>query len=311
MGYAFKRLESTAATVNRILSEQVKAAIDALENPAGSKEERIHSVRKRIKKTRALLRLVRSELSAKVFRRENSKYRAIGQQLSQLRDATVLINTLEKLRQNHPDALSLKTFSALKKALVHKQGQVSREFFEEGTKIQDMIDALREASLNVPGLSKTHHHFADVGPNLGEIYRRGRKALRVAWREPSSHNFHEFRKEVKTIWYHTRLLQPAWPGFFAAYADEFGRLGELLGDDHDLGVLAGEIDAERLLLPNKRAKETVLQVLDQQRTLLQEQIHPLANRLFAEKTGDFVGRYRLYWKLWQTETPKETSSNNG
>lgn len=309
MGYSFKRQESTASNVNRILLEQVNAAIDALENSAGSKEEGIHSVRKRIKKIRALFRLVRSEISKKVFRRENSKYQAIGRQLSQLRDATVMINTLEKLRQAHPDAIPVSTFSALKRSLTQRQVQVSHEFFEDGTHMQDVIDALREVSLKVPGLSKTHHRFADIRTNLDRIYRQGRKALRVARREPSIHNFHEFRKEVKTLWYHTRLLEPGWPGLFGAYADEFGRLGELLGDDHDLGVLAGEIDSDRLLLSNKRTKETVLQVLHQQRTTLQEQIYPLANRLFAEKASDFVGRYRLYWRLWQSEAQKETSTN--
>lgn len=309
MGYAFERQESTASNINRILSEQIEAAIGALENAGESKEETIHGVRKRIKKIRALLRLVRSEVKPTVFRRENIKYRAIGHQLSQLRDATVMIHTLEKLRQAHPDSIPLKVFSTLKRALVRRQGQVSREFFEDGTNMQDVIEALRNVSSKVPGLSKTHHHFADFRANLDGVYRRGRKALRVAAHEPSSHNFHEFRKEVKTIWYHTRLLQPCWPGFFAAYADELGRLAELLGDDHDVGVLAGEIESERLLLVDKRAKETLVQALHQQRTRLQEQIHPLANRLFAEKAGDFVGRYHLYWKLWQTEAKKETSSN--
>jgi CHAD domain-containing protein len=146
-------------------------------------------------------------------------------------------------------------------------------------------------------------------PNLTAIYRRARKALQVARRDPSSHHFHELRKEVKTIWYHTRLLEPIWPALLAAYSQELGRLGELLGDDHDCGVLAEEIESGRLLLRNKQTKATVLQLLHQKRTSLQEQIHPLANRLLAEKASAFVGRYGLYWKLWQAETNQESSSD--
>lgn len=310
MGYVFSRQESIAANINRILSEQVNAAIESLENSGELKEETIHEVRKRIKKIRALFRLVRTELDEEVFRRENRYYRRIGHQLSHVRDATVMIQTVEKLRQAHPDALSHTVFVALRNALALKQAQVSQEFFDDETKIGEVADALRQASLQIPGLSKHPNAFSVLGPNLKGIYRRGRKALRVATQEPSSHNFHELRKEVKTLWYHTLLLKPIWPGLFGAYGQELGRLGELLGDDHDFGVLAEEIESGRLVVRNNKSKETVVQLLHGQRTQLQEQIYPLANRLLAEKARDFVGRYRLYWKLWRAEANQEQSSDN-
>ena len=149
-----------------------------------------------------------------------------------------------------------------------------------------------------------------MAPNLKGIYRRARKALKVVTQEPSIHHLHELRKEVKTLWYHTQLLQPIWPGLFKAYERELGRLGELLGDDHDFGVLAQEMESDRLRLSNQRTKETLLQLLGEQRTQLQEQILPLANRLLAEKAGDFVGRYRRYWKLWRAEAKHVTAVDN-
>ena len=82
-----------------------------------------------------------------------------------------------------------------------------------------------------------------------------------------------------------------------AFGREIGRLGEVLGEDHDYGVLAEEIASDR----NKQTKQTILQGLHQQRTTLQEQIFPLANRVLAQKAGAFVGEYRLYWKLWQAK----------
>lgn len=309
MGYVFKRQKSIASNFNRILSEQVKAAIDSLENPGELTGETIHSVRKRVKKIRALFRLVRSELKQKDFKRANSHYRMIGHMLSPLRDATVMIKTVEKLRQTYPDTFSPNLLATLRKALDHKQDQVAQEFFKDGNKIQQVADAFRHAQRTGPTLSKHHTSFAVFKPNMKAIYRQGRKALQVATQEPSSHHFHELRKEVKTIGYHTRLLLPVWPGLFTAYSQELERLGELLGDDHDYGVLAEEIESERLLLRTKQAKNTVLQLLHLQRTTLQQQIHPLAKRLFAEKANEFVGRYRLYWKLWQTEGKPEPSSD--
>jgi CHAD domain-containing protein len=310
MGYSFSRQESIAGNINRILSEEVKAAIDSLENPGGAKEETIHGVRKRIKKIRALFRLVRSELKADVFNQENSYYRSIGHLLSHLRDATVMIKTLEKLRQTNRNKISPKVFSTIRKALIYKQGQVSSAFFEDESKIGEVTNALRKAPLTVDGISDKNNSFSVFAPNMEGIYRRARKALQVVIRQPSIHNFHEMRKEVKNLWYHTRLLQPIWPGLFEAYEKELGRLGEMLGDDHDFGVLAEEIESGRLLLRNKQTKKILLQLLHQQRITLQEQIYPLANRVFAEKASQFVKRYHLYWNLWQAEAKGENSSDH-
>lgn len=309
MGYVFKPGESIATNLNRILAEQVHAAIEALENPGESKGETIHGVRKRIKKIRALFRMVRSELDRKAFQRANTYYRALAHTLSALRDATVMIKTLEKLRQIYPDRLSARVFAILRKALADQQDQVSSAFFEDETNIRNVAEAFRQAPLTIPDLAENDNSFSVFRPNLARIYRRGRKALQVATKDPRIHNWHELRKDVKTIWYHTRLFQPIWPGLFAAYGQEFGRLGELLGDDHDFGILAQQIESDRLLLRNRQSKKKVLDGLHQQRAELQAQILPLANRLFAEKTSAFVDRYRLYWKLWQAEAKRARTSD--
>jgi CHAD domain-containing protein len=301
MGYVFKQEQSIAHNIQRILTEQALAARQALDNPGQDKGDAIHTVRKRIKKSRALLRLVKSELKKDIFKQANTHYRTIGQTLSPLRDATVMIKTLEKLRQLHPQPIAPAVIATLHKSLAHQQDQISQAFFEESSTIEVIFEALRVAPLRISGLGKHQRSFSIIRPNLEAIYRRGRKALHLASQEATIHNLHELRKEVKTLGYHTRLLEPIWPGLIKSYGYEFGQLGELLGDDHDFGVLALEIESDRLLLRNQQSKERISQVLHQQRTILQRKIFPLANRLFAQKADAFVGQYRLYWKIWQKE----------
>lgn len=306
MGYVFKQQESIATNVNRILSEEVKAALEALENPEEASGDAIHSVRKRIKKIRALFRLVRSELKEKDFIRTNTFYRSIGQQLSSLRDATVMIKTLDKLRQTQPTKVSAHVFTTLHKALLVQQQQAANAFFDDPTQLGGVIQAFEQAAQQVQGLSKRHKGFRLMAPNLKSIYQRARKALKLATQKPSIDHLHELRKEVKTLWYHTRLLQPIWPGLLKAYEHEFGRLGELLGDDHDFGVLAEAIESDELSIRNRQTKKALLQGLQDQRTQLQAQIYPLAHRLLAEKAKDFVKRFQLPWKVWRSEANLET-----
>jgi CHAD domain-containing protein len=304
MGYELKREETVAGNVTRILREEMAAAIGLLENPGDDKEDTIHSVRKRIKKIRALLRLVRSDLDEETFRRENLRYRNIGNMMSHLRDATVMINTLDKLRETHPDGLPETAFAGLRQSLVAKQAEVSKAFFAEENRIGEVIAAFREAEQNLPETSG-RDSFAVFAPNIKGIYRRGVKAFALAISEPTAHNFHELRKEVKNLGYHTRLLQPVWPGLFEAYEHELGVLAELLGEDHDLGVLADEIESGRLGGGDETGNAQLVALLHEERENLQRQFYPLAQRLFAEKASDFVGRYRLYWRIWRGEAQTE------
>ncbi|SOD99051.1 CHAD domain-containing protein [Spirosoma fluviale] len=301
MGYVFKQQDSIATNLNRILSEEVSAALAALENPAEASADAIHSVRKRIKKIRALYRFVRRELKEKDFKQINTFYRSIGQQLSSLRDATVMIKTLDKLREAGPVNVSPRLLATLRKALLVQQAQAANAFFNDPNQLGGVIQAFQQAARRVKGLSKRHKGFRLIKPNLKAIYQRARKALKVATDKPSVDHLHELRKEVKTLWYHTRLLQPIWPGLLKAYEHEFGRLGELLGDDHDFGVLAGIIASDQLLIRSQQTKETLLNALQAQRTQLQAQIYPLANRLLSEKADEFVKRFQRHWKVWQSE----------
>src|SRR5689334_2335445 len=68
----------------------------------GPADKRIHDVRKRIKETRALLRLVREPLGSR-FGQENKWYRNAGRDLSAARDAIALIESADKLRKHSDD----------------------------------------------------------------------------------------------------------------------------------------------------------------------------------------------------------------
>lgn len=305
MGYKFRQPESVAVNINRIVAEQVNAAIESLENPGEGQEEMIHDVRKRIKKIRALFRLMRSELKHKDFNRRNSLYRTIGHALSPLRDASVLSKTLENLRHTYPHMLSPNQWAPIKKALAQQQNQVLANFFGDETNIRSIILAFKQAPPTAHVFHQHHTGFSILRPNLETAYRQAQKALKVANKEPSSQHYHELRKKVKTIWYHTRLLTPIWPDILKAYSKELKHLGELLGDDHDCCMLTDELKSGRLLLPNNQTKEMMLELLQHKRTKLRQQIHPLAKRLLADKAEDIVDRYHLYWKLWQLEATPE------
>ena len=59
MSYSLSFTESPAEAVEQVRREQLEAAADGLDAHAEDPAEAVHDARKRIKKTRALLRLAR------------------------------------------------------------------------------------------------------------------------------------------------------------------------------------------------------------------------------------------------------------
>ncbi len=76
-------------------------------------------------------------------------------------------------------------------------------------------------------------------------------------------------------------------------------LSDLLGDDHDLAVLRGELDTRSGL--DGGAVRTLAAVLDRRRGELQRAALPLGTRLFAAPTDALVDQLEACWRAWKEE----------
>jgi len=95
MAYCFKRRESVSKAVQRLSRERIEHALGCLKDP--DRAEAVHCARKDIKKVRAVLRLVRTRISKKEFRRVTGILRDAATHLAAPRDAYVKAQTLRKL----------------------------------------------------------------------------------------------------------------------------------------------------------------------------------------------------------------------
>ncbi len=85
--------------VRDVARDQIDAAVEALEGASGDLEEAVHDTRKRCKKLRGLLRLVRPGLG-KTYAKENAAFRELARTFSDIRDAQVLVQTIDGLAEH-------------------------------------------------------------------------------------------------------------------------------------------------------------------------------------------------------------------
>src|SRR5438105_7921575 len=95
MAFQLQSAESVRKGVKRIVRKQLDNALKELGTP--NRDEVVHEIRKRFKRVRAVLRLVRDELGENVYRQENACARDAARPLTEVRDAMVLIEALDKL----------------------------------------------------------------------------------------------------------------------------------------------------------------------------------------------------------------------
>jgi len=302
MAYRLSIDDDVSGSVRACAHEQLAGAAQRLEGAGEDPVTAVHEARKHIKKTRALLRLVRPATGARAYRRENDALREIGLALSGTRDADVLVQTASALAEHAAGRLPADTFEHLRAALAGEAADGRGPTGSGGRALpvfDSVVEALRAAELRVErwpldGVAWTH-----LLKGAACAYARGGDAFAAARAEPTPERLHAWRKRAKDLWYHQRLLAPAWPGVLAAQAEEAHGLTELLGDDHDLAVLAARLsDGAAPLAPTVDAQRAELLALVAHRSdELRAEAERLGRRVYAESPKAFSRRLERYVRI--------------
>jgi CHAD domain-containing protein len=144
-----------------------------------------------------------------------------------------------------------------------------------------------------------HCEWSSIGQGIARAYRRGRDAFVEADIDPTTERLHDWRKRVKDLWYHQRLLSDAWPEVVGVFSEEAHRLSELLGDDHDLGVLADRVSGAD--------DAAVLEIVGEARAELLRDARRLARRVYAETGAAFTTRIQTYLRCAAAEAARDAS----
>jgi CHAD domain-containing protein len=280
--YRLKRGEPLPEGIARVARGRIDHAIDELSGAVGSSpEEAVHNARKDMKKLRALLRLVRGELGGSVYRRENACFRDAAAALAGLRDADVMLVTLEKLELD--EAVSGPLRQALEAHRLRTGGGGHQQAAGEP------IEILSDARARVVDWPLEDDSFAALEPGLRRMYRRGRSEWRAMQKNPNVEGLHEWRKRAKELWYDHELLRELWKPVMKAVGDEAHELSDRLGDDHDLAVLL------QWARDHAEPAPELVEAAERRRSDLQAEALELGARLYADRPKVFLRRLeRLY-----------------
>jgi CHAD domain-containing protein len=293
MAYRLIQTESSSTGVRRIADEQLARAIGELQDPALDAAVRLHQVRKRVKKVRALLRLVRPAIGKAAFRIRNERLRRLNRQLAGPRDAQVMVETATALAGDHPDLASLGYDTA--REYLQLRLETERDLGDAAGSVDMAVDTLASLRDDIANWPLYGDDFALVSGGLKQAYSRGRRALGEALSAPGDESLHALRKRIKDHVYHARLLRETWPAMMRCRVSEAGTAAGLLGDRHDLAVLVRELAAMPDGLLSDTEQKAWRQRIGREQAALQQRALWISRRLYAEPAKRFIARSRAYW----------------
>ena len=302
MRYRFKDSESVADGIRRITLEQIDKAINSLNPDNGNKDRAIHQARVCFKRIRSVLRLIRDDLGPEVYERENLEYRDAGRRLSAVRDVAVIVHSLEEIVHDFGSQLESAGIKRLRKQLLRSK---VHQRLDRKAILSEVAETVKSARQRVDTWPGFRNDFSSLGAGLRRTYRRGRASYQITREDLRTENFHEWRKQVKYLWYQVSLLHSVWPKLLDVLAGELSRLASYLSEDHDLALLRNT--ALDLIQDSEESGkiESFVSLVDGRRLALQTKAGILGARLYAESPRAFAKRFQEYWEQWRPseETP--------
>ena len=170
--------------------------------------------------------------------------------------------------------------------------------FGKGEAVRSVERLLRQASKEVDYLKVDGKGWNALCPGVKAAYSKGQEGYQTVLKDPSSENFHDWRKHAKDLWYQVMLLRPLWPEQMDAMAQELETLTEYVGDDHDLAILSQTLE-EHLGEANQHELEILKRSIERRQDELRASALALGSRFYAEKPSAFCDRLAGYWQIWR------------
>ena len=292
--------ESTAVAVDQLISrfaaEQLMRAVSCLAaGPADAAS--IHETRKSIKRIRAALKLVQSDLGPR-FDDWNDRLRSANRRLSATRDLDACQQTIEKLAGRHATQGQAVLGRLHSELAAQRSRSVNGEVDAERKSLVEELEAVRAEFLE---WHPETTGFDLIRPAVKKMVRKGRKLIRQLGQDVIIERMHALRKVVKRRLYWMEILAPIWSEEDREEQQAVDKLSELLGQQHDLAVLEERLANSAVGRDSaaSRAVASVGDALRRRREKLEARCLKRAKKLFAERPKELTRRWEAVAEAWQ------------
>jgi CHAD domain-containing protein len=300
MAFEFKVSEAVARGARRVVRKEIDKALAALAGGGtGPEEKAVHDARKRLKKVRAVLRLVRDGLGEKAYKRENAAYRDAARPLTEVRDARVLLDAFDGLAERFAEQAPADRFQEGRKELEARHREACDRVLREVTTFAQVSATLEAARDRIGDWPLRGGGRQALKGGLKRTYKSGRRAFAAAQAGPTDEDLHEWRKQAKYLRHQLELFEPAWSPALEELTRQAHDLGDRLGDDHDLAMLHRAVTEAPEKFGAGEAVEKLLALLELRRAELQKEAEALGRQAYGARPRELTRLVKGCWRAWR------------
>jgi hypothetical protein len=295
MAFRVQINEEMPIAVRRMVREQIDRAIADLTDQVLDPHQRVHQVRKRLKKIMAIIDLAREDLGEQAAA-ELDWYREVADSLTPLRRAQAHLEILDEISDDLLARVGPRTVATVRDTLAERRDRVADPEQETTVpipeRLADLADALDEARLRIdtwPFATGERHVLLD---GLARSYESARRACRAALNDPGPQQFKRWRRRAKRHWYHRRILRDLCPELLLSGRQPLKELVALLGDYVDAHRLRRLMQDEPDDLGTPTEINDMVGVIDLYLTEYRVRVERLGRRVFAEAPEAYAERVR-------------------
>ncbi|MDK1375369.1 MULTISPECIES: CHAD domain-containing protein [unclassified Sinorhizobium] len=297
MSYAFRPDRPFTEDFRTVGAEQIERAVAALEQRPQGVHEAIHDARKNFKRLRSLYRLVASD--APLFQKqENARIRAMGRNLSTVRDAAALVENINYLRGQTQSDEQGTALDQIYTILAERRDRVAESETDIEGKIaativdcEQALDALAQVSFD-DGKRKS---AARLKKGWRRTLKRAARARAACEAHTEAALFHELRKRAQDYRLQLALMRQAWPSAMEAKRAEAKALVDVLGHLNDLATLTSLVNEEPGVAGSSQNRAHLMSAVTTREEALKKEARQRAAAVFRDKPKSESRTVALLW----------------
>jgi len=241
----------------------------------------VHDVRVLMKKSRAVMRLIGSQIDEESYNREYGTFREIGQIMSTWRDTSVHRKTLKNLKKNHPGLFSTLSENEKLNALLRKTDTPAEPSPDLQTDLQMIDDLLGKSGYRIRFQSMSNFDPKQLLTELDKTYNIVTDKYLACRNSMKTADLHQFRKRAKDFLYQLWFFRPLNPGKVKALEKRLDILTMNLGKNNDLAQLIMTLEYKYTGSGNPPALDELILIIRKAQDTYLSKVWPLAYKIFC------------------------------
>jgi CHAD domain-containing protein len=259
--------------------------------PGVPDEKMIHDVRVLMKKSRAAIKLLKTQTDEELFNREYSAFREVGRIMSEWRENSVHRKLIKDLKKRFPELFSrLKDNEKIN--ILADRKQIRNEPSPEMEKdLKEIIGILHKSSFRIRFRAMNNVDQNLIREELERTFDNVAASFLMARNNTKNTNLHRFRKRTKDFLYQLSFFRFQDPKAIKNLEKRIEILGQNLGKYNDYAVLITSLGYSYPSADNISALDELIVIIKQEQDKYLSKIWPSAFRIFrpGKRLADLPG----------------------